>query len=48
MFEESFRVFERAIEIFPWPHKYEIWVQYLTMVVQRFRGNKVERVRDLF
>ena len=26
MFEESFRVFERAIELFPWPHKYEIWL----------------------
>lgn len=34
--------------MFPWPHKYEIWLQYLTMVVKRFRDTKVERVRDLF
>ena len=26
LYEESFRVFERAIEMFPWPHKYEIWI----------------------
>jgi len=25
MFEESFRVFERGIEMFPWPHKNLIW-----------------------
>lgn len=48
LFEESFRVFERALEIFPWPHKYEIWIQYLRKMVDRFRDKKIERIRDLF
>jgi pre-mRNA-splicing factor SYF1 len=33
LFEESFRVFERAIDMFPWPHKYEIWLEYLKVMV---------------
>jgi len=32
-FEESFRVFERAVQLFKWPHVYEIWVTYLTKVI---------------
>jgi pre-mRNA-splicing factor SYF1 len=48
MFEESFRTSERAIEMFGWPHKYEIWIQFLQAVVSRFKHTKVERVRDLF
>ena len=32
-FEESFRVFERAVKLFKWPHVYEIWVTYLTKVI---------------
>ena len=48
LFEESFRVFERAIDMFPWPHKYEIWLEYLKVMVQRFKDSKVERIRELF
>ena len=47
-FEESFRVFERAVQLFKWPHVYEIWVTYLTKVISRLAGSKVERVRHLF
>ena len=32
-FEESYRVFERAVQIFKWPHLYEIWVTYLTKII---------------
>lgn len=46
--EESFRVFEKAVQMFEWPHIYEIWVVYLTAVIQRLAGTKVERVRHLF
>ena len=28
-FEEAFRIYERSLEIFPWPHNYELWVSYL-------------------
>ena len=48
MFEESFRVLERCIELFSWPHKYEVWLKYLQTMVLRFKDTKVERVRDLF
>jgi pre-mRNA-splicing factor SYF1 len=48
LFEESYRIFERAIEMFPWPHKYEQWLLYLNLVVSRFRDTKVERIRELF
>ena len=48
LYEESFRVFERAIDMFPWPHKYEIWIQYLRVMVSRFQDKKIERVRELF
>mmetsp|Transcript_33650 Transcript_33650/g.51921 ORF Transcript_33650/g.51921 Transcript_33650/m.51921 type:complete len:140 (-) Transcript_33650:647-1066(-) len=36
MYEESFRILERAIDAFPWPHKYEIWIFYLRKAVYRF------------
>mmetsp|Transcript_18187 Transcript_18187/g.31132 ORF Transcript_18187/g.31132 Transcript_18187/m.31132 type:complete len:90 (+) Transcript_18187:1840-2109(+) len=48
LFEESFRVYERALEMFPWPHKFELWIQYLKKMVERFRDKKMERIRDLF
>jgi pre-mRNA-splicing factor SYF1 len=47
-FEESFRAYERGIALFPWPHVYEIWVQYLTRFVARYEGTKLERARELF
>ena len=47
-FEESFRVYERAVQLFKWPHVYDIWMNYLSKVIQRLAGSKVERVRHLF
>ena len=47
-FEESFRVYERAVQIFSWPHVYDIWINYLSKVIKRLAGSKVERVRHLF
>jgi len=32
-YEESFRVYERAVQIFSWPHVYDIWVNYLSKVI---------------
>lgn len=48
MFEESFRVCERLVEAFEWPHKFEIWVFYLRAATERFKMSKVERVRELY
>lgn len=47
-FEESFRVFERGLALFPrFPHAGEIWQAYLTKFVARYGGAKMERARDL-
>ncbi len=32
-FEESFRIYERAVNLFDWPHLYEIWVDYLSNII---------------
>ncbi|CAE7834515.1 SYF1, partial [Symbiodinium sp. KB8] len=47
-FEESFKVYERGVDMFRWPHVREIWAAYLTKFVARYGGMKIERARDLF
>ena len=47
-YEETFRVFEQAINYFTWPHAYDIWIMYLSKFVDRYQGEKIERARDLF
>jgi pre-mRNA-splicing factor SYF1 len=47
-FEETFRVYEQAINYFIWPYVYDIWIIYLTKFVERYKGTKIERARDLF
>ncbi|KAI7861600.1 hypothetical protein BDF14DRAFT_1866915, partial [Spinellus fusiger] len=47
-FEESFKVYERGIELFGWPIAFELWNIYLQRFLQRYGGEKVERARDLF
>eukprot|EP00842_Homolaphlyctis_polyrhiza_P005685 jgi/Hompol1/6117/HPOL_000710-RA len=47
-FEESFRVYERGIELFGYPIAFEIWNLYLTKFIARYSGTKMERTRDLF
>lgn len=47
-FEESFKVYERGIELFNYPIAFEIWNIYLSKFVKRYGGQKLERTRDLF
>ncbi|KAL3672121.1 hypothetical protein V7S43_002784 [Phytophthora oleae] len=48
-FEESFRVYERGLALFPkFPHANDLWQSYLTKFVERYAGTKMERTRDLF
>lgn len=47
-FEESFKVYERGIELFHFPIAFEIWNIYLSKFVKRYGGKKLERARDLF
>lgn len=47
-FEDSFRVYEKGIALFSYPHVYPLWVAYLRKFVSRYKGAKIERARDLF
>lgn len=47
-FEESFKIYERGIELFNFPIAFELWNIYLSKFVQRYKGSKLERTRDLF
>ncbi|EXJ55878.1 pre-mRNA-splicing factor syf1 [Cladophialophora yegresii CBS 114405] len=45
-FEESFKVYERGLDVFTYPVAFEIWNLYLTKAVTRKIA--LERLRDLF
>jgi pre-mRNA-splicing factor SYF1 len=47
-FEDSFRVYEKGIQLFNYPHVYPIWLCYLRKFISRYEGSKIERTRDLF
>eukprot|EP00798_Chlamydomonas_sp_ICE-L_P015815 gene15815-21933_t len=47
-FEDSFRVYERGVALFKYPHVKDIWQTYLQQFVERYGGSKLERARDLF
>jgi len=47
-FEESFKVYERGVELFTFPVSFEIWNIYLAKFMKRYGGTRVERSRDLF
>ncbi|KAG6001766.1 Pre-mRNA-splicing factor syf1 [Claviceps maximensis] len=45
-YEESFKVYERGLDLFNYPVAFELWNLYLTKAVDRKIG--IERLRDLF
>jgi pre-mRNA-splicing factor SYF1 len=58
-FEETFRIYEKGITLFSYPHVYPIWMVYLHQFMERYgtnnndknksgAGRKLERIRDLF
>jgi pre-mRNA-splicing factor SYF1 len=47
-YEESFKIYEMALDTFSWPVLYEIWILYLSKFVSRYEGSRLERTRDLF
>jgi pre-mRNA-splicing factor SYF1 len=52
-FEESYKVYERGIELFKWPMAFDLWNIYLAKFLDRCvligaTGIKIERIRDLF
>ena len=46
-FEDSFKVYERCIAIFGYPHVKNIWMTYIDKFIDRYEGKKLERLRDL-
>ncbi|BGP44189.1 pre-mRNA-splicing factor syf1 [Rhodotorula kratochvilovae] len=46
--EESFKVYERGVDLFTYPIAFEIWNAYLSKFMKRYGGTKLERARDLF
>lgn len=47
-FEDAFKVYERGVKIFKYPHAKDIWVTYLSKFVKRYGETEVERARELF
>ncbi|GFR43608.1 hypothetical protein Agub_g4705 [Astrephomene gubernaculifera] len=47
-FEDAFKVYERGIALFKYPHVKDIWSAYLAAFVERYGGKKLERARDLY
>lgn len=47
-FEDAFKVYERGVKIFKYPHVKDIWTTYLKKFVERFKETKLERARELF
>ncbi|KAF2102880.1 TPR-like protein [Rhizodiscina lignyota] len=45
-FEDSFKIYERGLDLFSYPVAFELWNLYLTKAVDRKIG--MERLRDLF
>ncbi len=45
-FEDSYKVYERGLDLFSYPVAFEIWNLYLTKAVER--QISIERLRDLF
>lgn len=45
-YEESFKIYERGLDLFSYPVAFELWNLYLTKAVDRKLG--IERLRDLF
>ncbi|KAJ4833898.1 hypothetical protein Tsubulata_032931 [Turnera subulata] len=47
-FEDAFKVYERGVKIFKYPHVKDIWVTYLSKFIDRYGKTKLERARELF
>ncbi|KAI9665469.1 MAG: pre-mRNA-splicing factor syf1 [Alyxoria varia] len=45
-FEDSYKIFERGLDLFSYPVAFELWNTYLTKAVER--EISIERLRDLF
>lgn len=47
-YEHAFKTMERAVNVFPYPQVYHVWINYLTKFMDRYKSDRIERARDLF
>ena len=47
-YEETFRIYEQGIFYFQWPGLYDLWLVYITKFIDRYKGKKIERIRDMY
>lgn len=45
---QSYRIYERGIDLFGFPIAADLWTLYLNKFNERFKGDKLERARELF
>ena len=46
--EDSFKIYERGIDLFGYPVAFEFWNVYLAKITERYGASKIERIRALF
>jgi pre-mRNA-splicing factor SYF1 len=47
-FDDSFRVYEKAVTMFVYPQLRIIWLTYIDKFIARYGATKIERLRDMF
>lgn len=47
-YEDAYRVYEKGIQLFEFPHVMPIWATYIQKFIGRYRGKKLERTRDMY
>lgn len=47
-YEESFAMYERVVEMFNFSEARILWLRYIKQFDDRYKGSKIERMRDIF
>merc|ERR1712113_255828 len=47
-YEESFQIYERGVKLFDFPRSKDIWLCYINNFITRYKGSKLERLREIF
>uniref|UniRef100_A0A7S2S6V0 Pre-mRNA-splicing factor SYF1 n=1 Tax=Mucochytrium quahogii TaxID=96639 RepID=A0A7S2S6V0_9STRA len=47
-FEDAFQAYEKGVALFSWPHVSDIWINYVSKFIERYKGEKLLRTRDIF
>ena len=47
-FNDMFKIFEKGISLFPWPHVEDIWLNYLDLFIKIYKDERLYQTRNLF